>query len=159
MDYSLANDMTTITTTTNAKTCRCSGNSNLGSSLNATITKIVANNFNTGLGKIIVVLVATTSLDDVQFASEYARAIGITIVVIAIGNSYDNTQVLQLASTSSNLLLLSGFSLLDTFPSTFQNFLNKQYMDVLAGSTLTGAVVRVPSNPNYFRVPRSTIGG
>ena len=52
-----------------AKSCRCAASSNLGVSLNSTISKIVAHNFDSGISKIIVAIVGTTSLDDVQFAS------------------------------------------------------------------------------------------
>ena len=37
--------------------------------------------------------------------------------------------------------------------------MNKQYVDVLDGQTRLGSIVRVPSNPNYYRIPRSNIGG
>ena len=159
IDYSPSNTKVNIMVTNSAKACRCSGNSNLGASLNSTIAKIQTQNFNSGISKIIVAIVGTTSLDDVQFASEYARALGITIIVIAVGSSYSSSQLLQATSTSSNLLFLPNYSDLDNFPSTFQNFLNKQYVDVLAGSSLIGSIVKVPSNPNYYRIPRSTVGG
>jgi len=76
-----------------AKTCRCAAQSNLGQSLNSTINNIMAANLPAGVNKIIVALVGTTSLDNVYFAAEYARALGITIIVIAVGGSYDLTQV------------------------------------------------------------------
>ena len=69
IDYNPANTKVNIMVTNSAKACRCSGNSNLGASLNSTIAKIQANNFNSGISKIIVAIVGTTSLDDVQFAS------------------------------------------------------------------------------------------
>lgn len=53
----------------------------------------MAANLPAGVNKIIVALVGTTSLDNVYFAAEYARALGITIIVIAVGGSYDLTQV------------------------------------------------------------------
>jgi uncharacterized SAM-binding protein YcdF (DUF218 family) len=127
-----------------AKTCRCASQSNLGQSLNSTINNIVAANLPAGVNKIIVALVGTTSLDDVYYAAEYARAMGITIIVIAVGSSYSLTQVQELAFTTSNLLFVPNFASLDTFAPTFQNYLNKQYVDVVAGSSLPGCVVRVP---------------
>ena len=159
VDYSTSNTKVNIMSTNLAKTCRCAASSNLGASLNSTIAKIVANNFDSGVSKIIVAVVGTTSLDDVQFASEYARAMGITIIVIAVGGSYNSAQVLQATSTSSNLLLLSSYTELSTFHTVFQNFLIKQYTDVLNGNSLVGNVVRIPSNPNYYRIPRSSVGG
>lgn len=66
--------------------------------------------------------------------------------------------MLQVASTSSNLLYVPNYASMPNFHTTFSNFLNKQFVDVLAGTSLVGSVVRVPSNPNYYRIPRS-IGG
>jgi len=51
------------------------------------------------------------------------------------------------------------FSDLDSFAPTFQNYLNKQFVDVTAQSSLPGCIVRVPTNPNYYRIPRSSVAG
>jgi hypothetical protein len=157
--YSSANTQSSIASAISGKSCRCAGSSNLGSSLNATVASILARNFPSGVNKVVVAVVGSTSLDDVAYASEYARALGITLVVIAVGGSYSSSQLLSVTSTSSNLLLVPTFAQLATFHTTFANFLNKQFVDVLAGSSQVGAVVRVPSNPNYYRVARSSVAG
>ena len=52
-----------------SKTCRCSGNGNLGLAINSTIAKINAQGFSNGVNKILVVLVGTTSSDSVYYSS------------------------------------------------------------------------------------------
>lgn len=159
VSFNQGNSLVSMMALTLAKTCRCAAQSNLGQSLNSTVNNIIAANFPAGVNKIIVALVGTTSLDDVYYAAEYARAQGITIIVLAVGSSYSSTQVLQLASTPSNLIFVPSFSDLGNFPATFQNFLSKQFVDVAAGSSLPGSVVREPSYPNYYRIPRSSVAG
>lgn len=135
--------------------CRCAFGTNLGVSLNSTINAINAASLPNGVPKIIVVIVGSSSMDNVYYASEYARSQGITLVVIAVG-SYNSGQVLQIASTQSNLLYVNSYSLLPSFYKVFSSFLAKQFIDVTVGQKVIGNKVRVPSNPNYYRIARDT---
>lgn len=76
--------------------------------------------------------------------------------MIAVGSSYNSGQVLQIASTQSNLLYVSSYSLLPSFYKVFSSFLARQFTDVRVGESVTGNRVRVPSCPNYYRIARNT---
>lgn len=139
------------------KSCRCSTSGNLGNAINTTVTKINALNLPNGVPKIIVALVGSNSNDNVYFASEYARSFGITIICLAIGSSYTNSQLLQASFTQSNLIYISTYAQLPSFYTLLPNILAKQYIDIAVNSAVIGNIVRSASNPNFYRVPRSNI--
>lgn len=78
--------------------------------------------------------------------------------MIAVGSNYNSGQVLQIASTQSNLLYVSSYSILPNFYKVFSSFLARQFTDVRVGQSLTRNKVRVPSCPNYYRIPRNSGG-
>ena len=61
--FSASNTLDSIKTITQAHVCRCAGFSNLGVSINATITNIQAQNYSSGVPKLIVAVVGSTSTD------------------------------------------------------------------------------------------------
>jgi hypothetical protein len=125
--------------------------------MNSTIAKINSAGFSNGLNKILVVIVGTTSSDNVYYSSEYARARGITLIAVAIGGGYSNSQLLQVAYTQSNLIYVSSYSVITTFHNQLPNVLTRQYMDIPLNSKLNGGFVRSVSNPNYYRLPRDSV--
>lgn len=151
------NSKSAILSAISSKTCRCSGNGNIGSAINNTITRINSAGFSNGMNKILVVFVGTTSSDNVYYSSEYARAFGITLIAVAIAGGYSNSQLLQVASTQSNLIYISSYAAVTTFHNQLPNVLARQYVDIPLNSKLTGGYVRTVSNPNYYRVPRDTV--
>lgn len=140
-----------------SKTCRCSGNGNLGLAINSTIAKINSRGFSNGVNKILVVLVGSTSSDNVYYSSEYARSMGITLIAVAIGGGYSNSQLLQVAYTRSNLIYVSSYLAITTFHNQLPNLLALQYVDIPLNSKLSGGYVRSVSNPNYYRLPRDSV--
>lgn len=63
------NSKSTILSAISAKSCRCTGSGNLGNAINNTITKINAGGFSKGLPKILMLLIGSTSLDNVFYAA------------------------------------------------------------------------------------------
>jgi uncharacterized protein YegL len=86
------------------------GDTNTGLAINATTSMINLRNFPNGLPKIMVVLTDGGSSDDVLMASNNARDNGITIIAVGIGLNVNTTQLLQIAQTSSNMILISSYS-------------------------------------------------
>lgn len=152
------NSKSAILSAISSKTCRSSGNANLGNAINNTLAKINAAGYSSGLPKILVILVGSTSLDNVYYASEYGRALGVTIIAVGIGSGYNNTQLLQAAYTQSNLIYVSSYPSITTLHSQLPNLLAHQYIDIALNSTLSGGVVRSASYPNYYRLPRDSTG-
>lgn len=83
--------------------------------INATIAKIQAGSFKKGVPKIITILTDGGSGDSVVEASNYARSLGITILCVGIGSNYNNTQLLQIAGSQSNIVYLTDYSQLQKF--------------------------------------------
>jgi hypothetical protein len=52
-----------------SKSCRCTGNGNLGNAINNTISRINAAGYSNGIPKLLVILVGSSSLDNVYFAA------------------------------------------------------------------------------------------
>jgi len=152
------NSQAAILSRISSKTYRGSGSGNLGNAINNTISQINAAGFANGVPKLLVLLVGSSSLDDVYYASEYARAVGITIIAVGIGSGFTNSQLLQVAYTQSNLIYLSSYSAITTFHTQLPNVLAHQYTDIALNSTLSGGMVRNISYPNYYRLPRDSTG-
>ena len=49
------------------------------------------------------------SFDDVLQASNHAREKGITMIAIGVGANINDTQLLQIAETSSNIIKIEGY--------------------------------------------------
>jgi hypothetical protein len=58
-----------ILTAISTKSCRCSGNGNLGLAINNTVSRITAAGMANGVNKLLVVLVGSTSSDTVYYSS------------------------------------------------------------------------------------------
>jgi hypothetical protein len=130
-----------------------------GKAINASIVDIVGHGFSNGIPKLLVILTDGGSYDDVVYASNYARALGITLFCVGIGANINPTQLLQIAGTQSNVLYISSYSSLNNLAALISNYFCKQIYDINLGQTIYGNVVRVPSSPNYYRVARSPIPG
>jgi len=128
-----------------------------GLAINATVDKIRAKNFPKGVPKILIVMTDGNSFDDVKAASEYARSFDITLFCVGIGAKINNTQLLQIAGTASNIVLIDSYSSLDKLVYLIENYFCKQIVDVKLNEFIEGNVVRVPTSPSYFRVERSPI--
>ena len=70
------------------------GGTTTGDSINKTIAKILAANFDNGLNKILVVMTDGKSYDNVLDASNYARKNGITMLAVGIGPAIFEPQLL-----------------------------------------------------------------
>mgnify|MGYP002367806657 FL=1 len=151
------NSKASILSAISAKSCHCSTNGNLGNAINTTVAKINALNLPNGVPKIIVALVGSNSNDNVYFAAEYARSFGITIICLAIGSGYTNSQLLQASFTQSNLIYITTYVQLPSFYTLLPNILANQYIDIAVNSAVIGNVVMSVAKPNYYRVPRSNI--
>lgn len=71
-----------------------SGGTYTGDAINKTVAKILAANFDKGMGKILIVMTDGKSFDPVLESANYARANGITTIVIGIGSNLNDTQLL-----------------------------------------------------------------
>ena len=160
VSLSSGNTQATILAALLSHSCRCNNNApNLGAAINTTTNNIIAKGYAKGVPKIIVAIVGSTSVDNVYYASEYARANGVTIIVIGVGSSYTNAQLQSIAFSTSNLLYVSNYALLPQYYTVFFNYMSKQYRDVVPGETISGNIVRNVNNPLYFRIPRSSTAG
>jgi hypothetical protein len=103
----------------------------------------------------MVVLTDGGSSDDVLMASNYARDNGITIIAVGIGLNVNTTQLLQIAQTSSNMILISSYSQLSNLVNYISNYFCKQIVTIDLNQTIINNKARVPESPNYFRVIKS----
>jgi len=81
-----------------------------GSAINKTTLFIKGSNLPTGIPKIMVILTDGNSYDDVILASNYARSNGISLIAVGIGPNVNQTQLLQIAQTPSNMILITKYS-------------------------------------------------
>lgn len=137
-----------------SKTYRSKGTMT-GRAINATVARIAAKNYPNGLPKLLVILTDGVSFDDVKFAADYARSLGITLFCVGIGANINHAQLLQIAGTQSNILYISNYATLGKLAYIIANYFCKQIIDVNLNQPIYGNVVRVPSCPNYYRVQRS----
>jgi hypothetical protein len=79
------------------------------------------------------------------------------LVVLGIGGSYSNSQLLQVAYTQSNLIYLSSYASITNFHTQIPSILAQQYIDIPLNSKLSGGYVRNITNPNYYRLSRDTL--
>jgi len=70
------------------------------------------------------------SFDDVKAASDNARAFDITLFCVGIGSNINQTQLLQIAGTSSNIVLIDNYASLDKLVYLIENYFCKQIIDV-----------------------------
>lgn len=123
------NNKSTILSMLQAKTYP-GGGTNTGSAINATTSIIDWGNFSNGLPKIMVVLTDGGSSDDVLMASNYARSKGITIIAVGIGINVNTTQLLQIAQSSSNMILISSYNELSNLVKFISNYFCKQIITI-----------------------------
>lgn len=152
IDY--GNNRATILSMIAAKSYR-SGYTNTGIAINASISKINAANYPNGVPKILVILTDGGSNDPVLQAANYARSQGIILFCVGIGSGVNNTQLLEIAGTQSNIVNIQSYASLGKLVSLIENYFCKQIMDININQTIYGNVVRVPSSPSFFRVQRS----
>jgi len=123
-----------------------------GLAINATIAKIAAANYPNGVPKILIVMTDGGSADNVLFASNYARSLGITMFVIGMGSNINNAQLLQIAQTQSNIVYIDSYGSLNKLVSIIENYFCKQIVDVRLGEIIYGNLVREKTSPSFFRV-------
>lgn len=70
-----------------------------GKAINASIVSIASGNYPNGVPKLLVILTDGGSVDNVYYASEYARSQGITLFCVGIGGGINKAQLLQIAGT------------------------------------------------------------
>jgi hypothetical protein len=126
-----------------------------GKAINASIAKINSGNFLNGVPKILVILTDGGSRDSVVEAANYARSFGIILFCVGIGANVNNAQLLQIASTQSNIINIQSYSTLSQLVSLISNYFCKQILMININQTIYGNVVRVPTSPSYFMVQRS----
>lgn len=80
-----------------------------GDAINKTVGKILMGNFDKGLNKVIVVLTDGRSNDQVLAASNYARSQNITLLAVGIGSGVNVSQLLEIAQTPSNIIMVTSY--------------------------------------------------
>ena len=83
-----------------------------GMAINQTVARINAANYPNGVPKLLVILTDGVSYDNVFYAAEYARSLGITLFCVGIGGGINTAQLLQIAGTSSNVLYITAYNTL-----------------------------------------------
>ena len=83
-----------------------------GMAINQTVARINAANYPNGVPKLLVILTDGVSYDNVFYAAEYARSLGITLFCVGIGAGINSAQLLQIAGTSSNVLYITAYNTL-----------------------------------------------
>lgn len=139
-----------------SKTYRGIGSPATGTAINASIAQINAANFANGIPKILVVVTAANSTNDVIQAANYARSFGIIVFGVAVGSSVNNTQLLSMTTTQSNIINVATYSILPQLAGLISNYFCKQMLNVDLNSTLYNNYVRSSSSPSYFRIPKSS---
>ena len=132
------------------------GGTYTGKAINASVATIASGNYPNGVPKILVILTDGGSVDNVFYASEYARSQDITLFVVGIGAGINVAQLQQIAGTNSNILYITAYNTLTKLASLIENYFCKQIRDVNLFDSIIGNVVRVPTSPNYYRVQRSS---
>ena len=84
-----------------------------GVAINASVASIASGHYPNGVPKLLVILTDGGSVDNVYYASEYARSQGIVLFCVGIGSGINNAQLLQIASTQSNILYISNYGSLE----------------------------------------------
>lgn len=104
----------------------------------------MSGNFDSGLNKIMILMTDGKSYDQVLEASDYARSKGITMIAVGIGSGVNDTQLLEVAQTPSNIIKVTSYADLGKLVSFIENFFCKQIIDLRVNQTIVGNVVRVP---------------
>ena len=107
-----------------------------GSAINKTIAFIKGSNLATGLPRVLIILTDGGSYDDVILASNYARDNGISIIAVGIGVNVNQVQLLQIAQSSSNMILISNYSQLQILVNYISNYMCKQTVTININQTL-----------------------
>lgn len=128
-----------------------------GSAINKTVLFIKGSNLPTGLPKILVILTDGGSYDDVVYASNYARDNGISIIAVGIGVNVNQAQLLQIAQTPSNIILVNSYSSLKQLVDYISNYMCKQTVTLNLNDTLQKNHLKMPSSPNYYRIKKDPI--
>lgn len=123
-----------------------------GLAINATIDRILAANFKNGLPKVMVVMTDGGSYDSVLEAAQRARANGIIPISVGIGVNVNDSQLIEIAETTSNFIKISSYAELPKLVEFISNYFCKQILTVKLNQTYEGNFVRVPTSPSYFRV-------
>jgi hypothetical protein len=132
------------------------GGTYTGRAINASVATIASGNYPNGVPKLLVILTDGGSVDNVYYASEYARSQGITLFCVGIGSGINVAQLKQIAGTDSNILYITAYNTLEKLAYLIENYFCKQIRDVNLYDSIIGNVVRVPTSPNYYRVQRSS---
>jgi uncharacterized protein YegL len=125
-----------------------------GSAINKTVLFIKGSTLPTGLPRVLVILTDGVSYDDVVSASNYARSNGISLIAVGIGANVNQPQLLQIAQTSSNMILISNYSELSLLVKYISNYMCKQTVTINVNQTLQNSRLKVPSSPNYYRIQK-----
>lgn len=93
-------------------------------------------NFLNGVPRIMAVMTDGISSDDVFYASEYARSQGITMISIGVGANTDSTQLLQIAQTSSNVIMIDAYDKIEESVQYLYNYFCKQLIKISLGESI-----------------------
>lgn len=80
------------------------------------------------------------------------------MIAIGVGANINDTQLLQIAETSSNIIKIEGYDKIEEAVEFLFNYFCKQLTTVRLGDNILGNYVRVPTSPSYFRVIKDTEG-
>lgn len=67
-------------------------------------------NLDQGVNKILIVITDGQSYDQVLSSANYARSQKITLIAVGVGPGTNDTQLLEIAQSSSNVIKVSSFS-------------------------------------------------
>ena len=137
-----------------AKTYRAGG-TYTGRALKSAVDKILASNLGDGVNKILIVITDGQSYDQVVSSAKYAVDNKITVIAVGVGPGVNDTQMLEIAQSPTNVIKVSSFVDLGKLAKYIGNFLCKQVIELKFNSTSTGHSVKVPASPTYFKVEKS----
>lgn len=73
-------------------------------------------------------------------------------MAVGIGTNLEENQLLTIARTPSNIILIEKYADLPKFVKFISNYFCKQIMTIKVNQTINGNRVRVVDSPSYFRV-------
>lgn len=81
----------------------------------------------------MVILTDGGADDDIVAASDYARSFGISILAVGIGDQINVTQLNLLGQSSSNVIIINGFSYLQQLINYISSYICLQTVTVNLG--------------------------
>lgn len=114
-----------LITAIKAKTYRAGG-TYTGRALKSAADNILKSNLGDGVNKILIVITDGQSYDQVVTSAKYAVENKITVIAVGVGPGVNDTQMLEIAQSPTNVIKVSSFVELTKLAKYIGNFLCKQ---------------------------------